>query len=126
MPLVRVDVPETTSASHRNAIADVVYGAIHDVFGAPNGDKFIIINAHSPENLHIDPHYLVERTERAIIIQITLNAGRTVELKKKFYEAVASGLHEEIDIRREDVFINLVEVPKENWSFGGGIAQYAD
>jgi phenylpyruvate tautomerase PptA (4-oxalocrotonate tautomerase family) len=26
---------------------------------------------------------------------------------------------------KEDVFINLVEVKKENWSFGNGIAQYA-
>jgi len=28
-------------------------------------------------------------------------------------------------VRRDDVWINLVEVAKENWSFGGGIAQYA-
>jgi len=30
------------------------------------------------------------------------------------------------DLRRDDVVINLVEVVKENWSFGGGIAQYAE
>jgi len=28
-------------------------------------------------------------------------------------------------VRPQDVFINLVEVRKENWSFGNGIAQYA-
>jgi hypothetical protein len=27
--------------------------------------------------------------------------------------------------RREDVFIGLVEVARENWSFGNGEAQYA-
>jgi hypothetical protein len=26
----------------------------------------------------------------------------------------------------EDVFISLVEVKKENWSFGNGIAQYTE
>jgi 4-oxalocrotonate tautomerase len=28
-------------------------------------------------------------------------------------------------VRREDVLVNLVEVARENWSFGNGIAQYA-
>jgi 4-oxalocrotonate tautomerase len=30
-----------------------------------------------------------------------------------------------LNVRKEDVMINLVEVPKENWSFGNGEAQYA-
>jgi phenylpyruvate tautomerase PptA (4-oxalocrotonate tautomerase family) len=58
-------------------------------------------------------------------LQITLNSGRTIEMKQGFYKAVADGLHEGLKLRREDVFINLVEVPKENWSFGNGEAQYA-
>jgi phenylpyruvate tautomerase PptA (4-oxalocrotonate tautomerase family) len=56
---------------------------------------------------------------------VTLNEGRTLELKRAFYQAVADGLHERIGLRREDVLINLVEVKKENWSFGNGEAQYA-
>lgn len=52
--------------------------------------------------------------------------GRTVELKKAFYKALAERLHQELGVRLEDVFINLVEVKKENWSFGNGIAQYAE
>jgi len=66
----------------------------------------------------------IERSEKALIIQVTLNAGRSVDLKRAFYAAVADGLHERVGVRREDVFINLVEVPPENWSFGNGIAQY--
>jgi 4-oxalocrotonate tautomerase len=58
-------------------------------------------------------------------LQITLNAGRTIEAKQRFYKAVADGLHEELKVRREDALINLVEVQKENWSFGNGEAQYA-
>jgi phenylpyruvate tautomerase PptA (4-oxalocrotonate tautomerase family) len=74
----------------------------------------------------MDPTYLgIERSADALIIQLTLNEGRTVEVKKAFYKAVADGLHERVELRREDVFINLVEVKKENWSFGNGIAQYA-
>jgi 4-oxalocrotonate tautomerase len=59
-----------------------------------------------------------------VFIQLTLNAGRTIEQKKGFYRAVADGLHQRLGLRREDVLINLIEVGKENWSFGNGEAQY--
>ena len=54
--------------------------------------------------------------------EIKLNEGRTLEMKKAFYEALAERLHQELGLRLEDIFINLVEVKKENWSFGNGIA----
>ena len=59
------------------------------------------------------------------MIQITVNNTRTIEQKKALYKRIAEELAESPGLRREDVFINLVEVPKENWSFGNGIAQYA-
>ena len=125
MPLVRIDVPRSTPGREREAISEVVYDALVDVAGAPVDDKFVIISAHEPAALVMHPTYLVERTDRAMIIQITFNAGRSVEVKKALYRAIADGLHAAIGLRTEDVFINLVEVPKENWSFGAGEAQYA-
>jgi hypothetical protein len=32
--------------------------------------------------------------------------------------------HDGVKLRGEDVLVNLIEVPKENWSFGNGEAQY--
>lgn len=104
----------------------MVYDALVNVAGAPDNDKFMVISEHGPGSLVMDPNYVVARSERALIIQITLNAGRTIEVKKNLYRAIADGLHESIGLPTEDVFINLVEVPKENWSFGRGQAQYAD
>ena len=92
---------------------------------APVNDRFIIVNEHKRENLVIDPHYIVDRTDDALIIQVTLNQGRTVDTKKALYRAIVDGLHERLGLRTEDVVIGLVEVPKENWSFGRGEAQYA-
>jgi 4-oxalocrotonate tautomerase len=46
-------------------------------------------------------------------------------MKKALYKRIADLLAESVQVRPEDVLINLVEVPKENWSFGNGIAQYA-
>jgi phenylpyruvate tautomerase PptA (4-oxalocrotonate tautomerase family) len=72
------------------------------------------------------PDYLgIHRSKDCVFIQVTLNAGRTVNQKSAFYKAIADGLHERLGLRREDVFISLVEVSKENWSFGNGEAQYA-
>ena len=126
MPLARIDLPAGKPAPYGRAVADVVYEAMVATLNAPKDDRFQVISAHTPESLLIGPSYLgIERSADALIIQLTLNEGRTIEAKKAFYKAVADGLHARVGLRREDVFINLVEVKKENWSFGNGIAQYA-
>lgn len=127
MPFVRISVPQGKPAEYRSAIGDVVYGVLVAVLNVPENDRFQVISEHARQDLVIDPGYLgIHRTDDAIIIQITLNEGRaTLELKKAFYKALADGLHERVGLRREDVFINLVEVRKENWSLGNGEAQYA-
>src|SRR6185295_14706827 len=96
-----------------------------DVLGVPQNDRFQVITEHPKAGLQFDRSYLgIERSDDCIFLQITLNAGRSVELKQRFYRAIADGLHEKLKLRREDVLINLVEVSKENWSFGNGEAQY--
>jgi phenylpyruvate tautomerase PptA (4-oxalocrotonate tautomerase family) len=91
----------------------------------PLKDKFQVITEHTRDSLVYDPDYLdIDRSDGFIAIQITLSEGRSVETKKAFYKRVAEGLRSELDVRPQDVFISLVEVRKENWSFGNGIAQY--
>lgn len=126
MPLARIDLAQGKSAEYRRTIGEVVYDAMIDALNVPEDDRFQVVNEHPPENFIVDPTYLgVSRTADCVVIQLTLNSGRTVEVKRAFYKAVADGLHERLSLRREDVFISLVEVPKENWSFGNGEAQYA-
>ena len=126
MPLARIDLPAGKPAEYGHAVANVVYEAMIATLNAPKDDRFQVISEHTRDTLFIDPTYLgIERSADALIIQLTLNEGRAVEVKKAFYKAVADGLHERVGLRREDVFISLVEVKKENWSFGNGIAQYA-
>jgi phenylpyruvate tautomerase PptA (4-oxalocrotonate tautomerase family) len=97
-----------------------------EVINVPPNDKFQIITEHVPEEFNIADSYLGnDYTQGIILIQVTMNAGRTVEMKKAFFKRIADDLHTQLNVRREDVVINLVEVAKENWSFGGGIAQYA-
>jgi len=125
MPLVRIDLPQGKSAEYRRGVADAVYTAMRTVLSAPEDDRFMVIAEHDPDNLVIDPRYLgISRSPDALLIQVTLNEGRSVQLKKDFYRAVAEGLRDRVGLRTEDVTINLVEVPIENWSYGNGEAQY--
>ena len=126
MPLVRIDLPESVEPPRRSLIGDIVYQTLVDVLNAPTGDKFQIIIAHDSDSLRIDPSYLgIDRSAAAFTIDITLNAGRTTEMKKQFYATLVDRLNTQADVRPEDVLIVLTEVAKENWSFGNGEAPYA-
>jgi 4-oxalocrotonate tautomerase len=125
MPLVRIDLRKGKPSVYREAISRIVHEALVSV-GVPKDDRFQVIAEHDSPNFVFDLNYLdIRRTEDLVIIQITWNEGRTVEQKKALYKAIADGLAASVSLRREDVFINLVEVKRENWSFGDGIAQYA-
>ena len=103
----------------------IVYRAMMEEISVPADNKFQIITTHQANEISIPKSYLgIEYTQGIVFIQITLNAGRTVELKKKIYQRIANDLHAELKLRKEDVIISLVEVAKENWSFGNGEMQY--
>ena len=126
MPFARIDLVRGKPAAFRKTLGKIVYKAMTDVINVPANDKFQVITEHAAEEINVADSYLGnDYTQDIILIQITLNAGRTVDMKKAFFKRIADDLHAQLKVRREDVVINLVEVVKENWSFGGGIAQYA-
>ena len=126
MPLVRISLIEGKSTEYREKIGGVVHQAMVETINCPAQDRFQLITEHTKENFLCAPEYLgIPHTDDLIVIQITLNEGRTVELKKALYQAIASGLNAAVSVNIQDVFISLVEVKKENWSFGNGVAQYA-
>ena len=126
MPIVRIDFLEGKAPEFGVEVGVIVARALTEVLNVPQNDLFQVITAHPTTGLRFDRDYLgIHRSDNCIFVQITLNSGRTVEMKQRFYKAVADGLHENLKLRREDVFISLVEVPKENWSFANGEAQYA-
>ena len=126
MPLVRISFMTGKPAGFGKRVADLVYQTMVDTINVPPKDNFQVITEHDKASLIYDPDYLtIPRTDGVVFIQITLNEGRSVELKKAFYRTLAERLNQGLGVRMEDVLINLVEVKKENWSFGNGIAQYA-
>lgn len=127
MPLVRIDLSKTQPKGLAQKVGDIIFQAMRDEINVPADDKFQIITHHDSDELVKPKSYMgIEYSEDIIFIQITLSLGRSVDLKKKFYERIAEDCYNKLGIRKEDLFIQLVEVVKENWSFGNGLAQYAD
>ncbi len=127
MPLARIDVAAEVSEEVVAAISDVVYDAMTRTANVPAHDKFQIISRHARDELiYPGEGYLgVTYTPGIVFIQVTWNAGRSIEVKKAFYMAIAEGIHARTGIRKEDVWISLIDVKREDWSFGNGLMQYA-
>jgi len=127
MPLVRIDLLRGKPAPYRKALGEIVYNAMRETIDVPENDRFIIMTEHAPEELNIAESYLGSRfSSDIILIQITMSIGRSVERKKALYQRIVDDLAAQLQVRPDDVVINLVEVVKENWSFGRGIAHYAE
>ena len=127
MPLVRIDVDASTSPEVRQKLSDIVYDAMTSIAKVPANDKFVIVSTHATGDLVFpkDGYLGINYTTGIVFIQITWNAGRTIEVKKTFYRKVVDDVHEKTGIRKQDVWISLVDVSPENWSFGNGEMQYA-
>lgn len=126
MPLVRISLRAGKSPEYRRSIADAIHRSWVEIVGIPEKDRFQLITEHAVADLIYDPSYLdISRSDDIVIVQISLSAGRSLEVKKNLYERMAELVSKSSGLRKEDLFVTLVEVAKENWSFGNGIAQYA-
>ncbi len=127
MPLVRIDLSKKQSESFAQQVGGIVYNVMREQINVPEDDKFQIITRHDSAGFNIPKSYLgIEYSERIIFIQATISFGRSVDIKKNLYKGICDALVQKLDVRPQDVFINLLEVSKENWSFGNGEMQYAD
>lgn len=125
MPLVRIDLRKGKSVAHKKAIGEAIYRAMRETFVVPDEDRFMVVTEHDEDGFFYSKTYLsIERTDDLVLIQLTVTNSRNVDQKKAFFSRIVELLAQQPGLRPQDVFINLVEVEKENWSFGNGIAQY--
>jgi 4-oxalocrotonate tautomerase len=125
MPLVRIALREGKSEDYKKALADGVHRAIVEGAEVPGQDRFQIITEHPAGGLIYDPTYLgINRNDDIVMVQITLSTGRKLAQKRKLYKRMAEILAEKPGLAPQNLFVNLVEVAWENWSFGNGEAQY--
>lgn len=125
MPLIRISLRRGRPAAQIAALVDGVYRALRATFEVPENDLFAVVHQHEAGEFVADPHFFgFQRSDQMAIIQITVANTRGVTQKKALYAAIAANLQQDPGLRPDDIFINLLEVKRENWSFGGGIAQY--
>ena len=127
MPLVRINLSRDATPQVVRAVSETVYQAMVEIANVPRNDKFQIVTRHAEDELIYPAEGYLGGTYSAsiVFIQVTWNAGRTTEVKKAFYKAIADGIHAKAGVRKEDILINLVDVAREDWSFGNGEMQYA-
>ena len=121
MPFARIDLAQGKTPEYRATVGDVVYEGIVGILKAPDGDRFMVIGEHKPENFVYDPNFLdIQRSPDLVILQVTSTVGNTQEQKRAFFKYIADELNRRLNVRREDVFISLVFVDRDDWSFGNG------
>jgi 4-oxalocrotonate tautomerase len=126
MPIVDISLLAGRRAEHKQAIADAVHDAMVETLGLPEDDYFVLFHEHAPDAFYVDRgFYGIERTDDALIVRITLR-DRGTDSKRELYRAIAGRLRDDAGVRVQDVFISLISVPNENWSFGNGEAQLAE
>lgn len=125
MPFIRISARKGRPASQLSAMVDGVYRALRATFEVPENDLFAVVHQQEPEEFVFDPGFFgFRRSAELVFIQINVANTRGVTQKKALYAEIARNLQQEPGLRPDDIFINLVEVKREDWSFGGGIAQY--
>ena len=125
MPLIHVSLRAGKPDTYRQAIFDSLYRALRETLDVPEGDEFMTISEHGAANFRYGNAFGVARSDDLVYIQITVFNSRTAEQKKALFRRIAELLGKSPGIRPEDVFVNILEAAKENWSVGHGLAQFA-
>jgi phenylpyruvate tautomerase PptA (4-oxalocrotonate tautomerase family) len=125
MPLIHISMRAGKPDAYRQAILDGLYRAMREALNVPEGDAFMALSEHDAANFRYGGAFGVARSDDVVFIQITVFDTRTVEQKKALYRRIAELLGENPGIRPEDVFVNVLDAAKENWSVGHGVAQFA-
>jgi len=125
MPFIRVSYLEQQYDIHQlEGIYRAIMSALIQHFHVPEDDMFQVFHAHKAGEFFYSKDYLnIERSDGLIYIQVTLKSGRSTEQKTSFYAMLAEELSMTLNIRKEDIFIVLVDTEFEDWSFGNGVAQ---
>ena len=125
MPLAHISLRAGKSDAYRQAVFDGLYRALRETLDVPEGDQFMTITEHDAANFRYGDAFGIARSDDLVYVEITVFDTRTAEQKKALFRRLAELLGENPGIRPQDVFVTLADAPKENWSVGDGLAQFA-
>lgn len=124
MPLVRITQQDVRTPEQSRQLADIVQEVMLELFNAPPADRYQIVETLPVGSIIAEDTGLgLERSDGVVIIHIT-QQGRSTEQKQAVYAALAERLSGADLVRSEDLIISVVHNDREDWSFGGGRAQF--
>jgi phenylpyruvate tautomerase PptA (4-oxalocrotonate tautomerase family) len=128
MPVFHAHIPKGRFVKDQKiAIGNALNQSLVEALNIPKGDRFVMISEHGDDELFIDPTFMeMNRTANAMIITVLIGEHRPASDKKALLAAITRLLEKAAGISPDDVFVALVPVPNENFSFGRGVAQLAD
>lgn len=119
MPSVLIEVRQLYSVEQESAIMEAVHAALRDAFKIKPDDKNVRLIAHEPHRFMCPPGKA--QPEAYTHISIDALAGRTLDAKRRLYQAIVNGL-EPLGIPKDHTKILLREIPTSNWGVRGGQA----
>lgn len=123
MPLIQISMLEGKSSAYIEALTDGIHEALQTAWKIPYNDRFQIVTEHKKSHFIIDKTiWDGNRSDDVVVIYIT-SIPRSSELKEALYQELVKVLGKNPKIRKEDIFVSIVNNTLVDWSFGKGVAQ---
>lgn len=121
MPFIRSAVKRGTQPAQKQAIVDGIHQALVDSIGMPPDELFNLVTEYEPEDFFYDRRFNgIARSDKLVVIEITMRRGRSDAMKKALYASIAANLEKLAGIPPGDVFIFMHENDYSDWSVGNG------
>lgn len=119
MPIVTITLIEGKEPAFISALSQIVHTAMVETIQCPPATLYHIINEVKRDRLIFLREYKgLKRSDDVVILQITLKEGRTPEQKKMLYERISRDAHDQLGVRKENLWIILTDNKPEDWYFG--------
>lgn len=99
----------------RAALSDAIHAAVMSALAYPPEKRFHRFIQLAPE----DFIYPDDRSERYVIVEISMFEGRTAAAKKQLIRELFERIAGATDITPQDIEITISETPRANWGIRG-------
>ena len=115
MPQVRIETRNHWLQGRNGALFEAIQSALVEAIKIPVDDQCFRLITYDADHFPTPPG----KTDRAMVIEITLVTGRTLDGKRALYAAIAHNIKSLFGIEASDLRIVLEEVDRENWGING-------
>lgn len=121
MPFIHTLLHKDTPATQREAIVQGIHQALVSSIGMPQDELFNKVSDYTPDQFWYSRTFNgVNRSDRVVVVEITMRRGRSDAMKRDLYAAIAHNLHANAQVQPADVFIFVHENDYSDWSVANG------